>query len=379
MKLLLSVAVTFGVTCSVMATERLSSGGSLKSGDQLTSQNGYFSLVMQVDGNLVLYFRSTTAVWYSNTRGTEGASCHMQSDGNLVIYGTRDGERKAVWDSQTSEFSGGDLECQNDGNLVIYRDGKAVWNSETSDRGQSLINIHKAFKLIVDDTEMPGNPKRMRPAKTAPTKSEPESTATKLPTATSTILPATSAIPRSLRILGYGKWLLRIGGKAVPYVGWGLAICDAGILLYDKGKWIYHGIFGENEQIDPKRGLLRATAEEPDTYEAITPIITGENTVVLLYHTGFLCADIGTNQVIANRSEIGEWEKFWVTKHADKSISLLSLSTGKYLSAADGGGAGLTAAAEQVGPSEKFTPEVIEDKLYLKASAGQYLSARLKP
>ncbi len=372
MKLIFSIAVTLGVASSVLASERLPSGGSLKSGDRLTSQNGHFSLVMQVDGNLVLYFRGTTAIWYTNTRGTEGASCHMQSDGNLVVYGTQDGKRKPVWDSQTSEFSGGELECQNDGNLVIYRDGKAViWNSETSDRGQSLLNLHKAFKLIVDDTEILGNPKRMRPAKTAP-KSESEATASELPTAISTI-------PRSLRFLPIGKWLVRIGGKAVPYVGLAMIIYDTGMLLYIGGNWVYDSVVGKNEPNDPKRGLIKATAQEPDTYEAIIPISADDNTVALLFHTGFLCADTGANELIANRSQIGEWEKFRVTKHADKTISLLALSTGKYLSAESGGGAGLTIDAEQVGKSEKFTPEVIEGKLFLRASDEQYLSARLKP
>lgn len=59
-------------------------------------------LIMQNDGNLVLYSRDSrgrqTARWASNTSRNPGARCFMQGDGNLVIYNSA---WKAIWCSGT--------------------------------------------------------------------------------------------------------------------------------------------------------------------------------------------------------------------------------------------------------------------------------------
>ncbi|MCU7823528.1 hypothetical protein [Kitasatospora sp. DSM 101779] len=70
-------------------TSFLGSGERLAPGQSLTS--GESSLVMQGDGNLVLYLVGPTgnhgpAVWHSGTFGHPGAYAYMQPDGNLVVY-----------------------------------------------------------------------------------------------------------------------------------------------------------------------------------------------------------------------------------------------------------------------------------------------------
>jgi len=70
-----------------------------------------------------------TAIWASNTYGNPGAKLVMQEDGNLVIY-SADG--KALWSTGTYGNPGAYKVMQSDGNLVIYsKDGKALWSSGT--------------------------------------------------------------------------------------------------------------------------------------------------------------------------------------------------------------------------------------------------------
>lgn len=115
--------------------------GALLSGQQLTmgqsklSCDGRFSLIMQNDGNLVLYkvTPTVTALWASNTAqgGTLGANSRaaMQTDGNLVVYNQFNQPR---WSSVTHTHAGAWLNVQNDGNLVIYNTSNtAVWSSGT--------------------------------------------------------------------------------------------------------------------------------------------------------------------------------------------------------------------------------------------------------
>jgi hypothetical protein len=147
---------------------RLSQGGSVSVGS--------FSLVMQNDGNLVLYQQNGPVVWSTGTFGQNcGASqcfADFQADGNLVVYNGS----TLLWTSRTSgnpgaalvfatqspqlqiiaanqavlwtdvSFSAGSfvlsqgasvnfgsfsLIMQSDGNLVLYQDGPAVWSTGT--------------------------------------------------------------------------------------------------------------------------------------------------------------------------------------------------------------------------------------------------------
>jgi hypothetical protein len=104
------------------------------------AQATYTRLVMQPDGNLVLYRnRDGAALWSSNTSGYPGAYAVMQPDGNLVVY--RPGG-PALWSTHTSGHAGAYALVQNDGNFVVYRSGGgpstggALWSTGTYKNAQ---------------------------------------------------------------------------------------------------------------------------------------------------------------------------------------------------------------------------------------------------
>jgi hypothetical protein len=102
---------------------------SLTANQSLASCNGGFTLIMQGDGNLVLY-QSGTALWASNTVGSGADEAIMQGDGNFVLY-TSSGS--PVWASGTAGNAGAYLDVQNDGNVVIYSSsGSALWSTGTA-------------------------------------------------------------------------------------------------------------------------------------------------------------------------------------------------------------------------------------------------------
>jgi hypothetical protein len=113
------------------ARDTLNPGEMLRRGEHLTSENGQYRLVMQKDGNLVLYGAGKHPLWASNTQDQRVDKCIMQKDGNLVLY-LHDGQ--PVWASNTNGRPGSYLLLQNDGNLVIYHP-QPVWASNT-DRGR---------------------------------------------------------------------------------------------------------------------------------------------------------------------------------------------------------------------------------------------------
>jgi len=112
------------------APSRLPAGATLQSGSLLASPNGRYLLVMQTDGNLVLYAQGQ-ALWASNTHHHAGAFATMQTDGNFVIY---QGHR-AIWSSNSRHGASGSyvLFVQNDGNIVVYSPAnRPIWASNTA-------------------------------------------------------------------------------------------------------------------------------------------------------------------------------------------------------------------------------------------------------
>ena len=107
--------------------DRLVEGERLAPGQSLRSADNRFSMTLQRDGDLVLSF-GTTILWRTGTANGAAAVLVMQGDGNLVMYTP---SYVPVWNSGTNGYSGARLIVQTDGNLVIYSGSTAVWQSGT--------------------------------------------------------------------------------------------------------------------------------------------------------------------------------------------------------------------------------------------------------
>jgi hypothetical protein len=136
----------------------LYAGEQLDPGQELLSSNGAYELIMQSEGDLVLYHEGD-ALWSSGIQGA-GAYAVMQSDGNLVIY---DGG-EAKWSSNTAGFSGAYLQVQNDSNVVVYQSGHPIWdwmsgyignelNGWTLNPGSYLLSPNHEYELIMQSTD----------------------------------------------------------------------------------------------------------------------------------------------------------------------------------------------------------------------------------
>jgi hypothetical protein len=144
---------------SVNLCADLISGWRLNSGESLFSALGGFRLVMQNDGNLVLYaiddmklpadvlhvFACTPDVmklyakpiWSTGTHVVKegkgrGSYCEMREDGNFVVC---DQAGHTVFETGTAGHPSSLLRLQTDGNLVVYtHDMKPAWASNTAAR-----------------------------------------------------------------------------------------------------------------------------------------------------------------------------------------------------------------------------------------------------
>jgi hypothetical protein len=117
-----------------ISSRTLSEGGTIWTGNSLLSDDGVFTLVVQSDGNVVVYgCRSLVATWATNTSSSAQRVLAMQGDGNLVLYENW----VAKWASNTGGKGKGPyyLNMQTDGNLVIYGSTGAIWASNTGNQG----------------------------------------------------------------------------------------------------------------------------------------------------------------------------------------------------------------------------------------------------
>jgi hypothetical protein len=129
---------------------RMNSGEVLHLNEFIESSNGAFRLVMQADGNLVLYAGAgTVAMWSSGTMGKGAMACLMQTDGNLVLYNAA---CMPVWATGTNGNPNAGLEMQNDGNLVLYRADRGVLFSSGTSRhvGNSTLVFRGRMKRWTD-------------------------------------------------------------------------------------------------------------------------------------------------------------------------------------------------------------------------------------
>jgi hypothetical protein len=106
----------------------LRTGERLTAGQFLVSPNQRYRMIMQADGNLVVYGPSGPN--WGRGNAVPGSSVVNRYDGDIVVASSP--TAKATWHTGTSfPFAGGagDLVLQDDGNLVLYRNGTASWAS----------------------------------------------------------------------------------------------------------------------------------------------------------------------------------------------------------------------------------------------------------
>ncbi|KAJ9655940.1 hypothetical protein H2198_005288 [Neophaeococcomyces mojaviensis] len=110
-------------------------------GNSYTSQNGQYTLIFQEDSNFVLYKRNgdnQDPIWASNTWAGDSSATNksviLQTDGNFVMY---DGEGQPLWASNTGGYEGVNrpyIMVQDDGNVCMYDEaleGQCLWNTGT--------------------------------------------------------------------------------------------------------------------------------------------------------------------------------------------------------------------------------------------------------
>lgn len=120
-------------------TPKLTEG--LSTNKQLVSPSGQFSLIMQGDGNLVMYRTECgvgdpkCAFWQSGTRGaTAQYNFQLNYDGNIVIYGPNGVHHNFGTAGANGPYF---AVLQDDANLVVYNGtgpasaGEPVWSSKT--------------------------------------------------------------------------------------------------------------------------------------------------------------------------------------------------------------------------------------------------------
>jgi hypothetical protein len=110
--------------------DKLNPNDDLTAIGSITSPNDQSTLVMQGDGNLVLYRKGARARWATGTDGKTVSQAIMQGDGNFVMYGPGN---QYIWDTATDGHPGAYLVIQDDGNVVIYdASGIPLWATHTN-------------------------------------------------------------------------------------------------------------------------------------------------------------------------------------------------------------------------------------------------------
>jgi surface antigen len=111
---------------SYFGLDRLNPGQQLTQNQYLRSSDGRYALLLQTDGNLVLYGPGYHVLWQTFTGGA-GDRLVMQTDGNLVLYALTNPQ---WWVGASA--AGSYVMLQSDGNLVLYNGANfPVWFSGT--------------------------------------------------------------------------------------------------------------------------------------------------------------------------------------------------------------------------------------------------------
>ncbi len=146
-----------------MERSTLKKGDSLKRGERLSSPNLRYRLVLQDDGNLVLYRQDAVDFWQwlwdTNSRAyvqfsagknyPDVASVQLQQNGNLAGL---DSAGQSVWISDFLPKGGETLQVQDDGNVVIYNSaGQSIWSVQKGENENISIASNASNPLKLDD------------------------------------------------------------------------------------------------------------------------------------------------------------------------------------------------------------------------------------
>ncbi|MCW2622179.1 MAG: hypothetical protein JWL64_1781 [Frankiales bacterium] len=134
-------------------------------------------LLMQGDGNLVVYSSGWVPVWSSHTYGNPGAYLLLQDDGNVVVYSAtnrplwasgvdpvpprlrsgvlRAGDALQPGVTMTSPQGRSRMDMQTDGNLVVYGSFGAVFSSDTFRPGSYLAMQDDGNAVVYDPAGRP--------------------------------------------------------------------------------------------------------------------------------------------------------------------------------------------------------------------------------
>lgn len=144
----LSMAATAGAQAVTMPST-ISSGHRLLAGQELDSAGGNDRLVLQGDGNLVIYDRANHAIWASGTTGPNQATSLIVGAGGDVTLRTSSG--RIVWSTKSAATAPATLAIQDDGNLVLYAQNQSVLWSKNSGLvlPDGLSSANGAAQLVV--------------------------------------------------------------------------------------------------------------------------------------------------------------------------------------------------------------------------------------
>jgi len=106
-------------------------------GESLASLNGNYKLVVQTDGNLVLYNTSRNEYWWSSGTQNQGSNgpitLELNTNGNLTLFSHPSGVKTAYWTAAAAPISAYYSLCmQNDRNVVLFNaTGQYYWATWT--------------------------------------------------------------------------------------------------------------------------------------------------------------------------------------------------------------------------------------------------------
>lgn len=108
--------------------DRLGSGQSLSQGDYLLSANGNYAVIYQADGNLVVYSLAglRKATWSSGTARRNALRCELTPEGKLAVV---ESEGRVAWSTPRAAPEGTLVMQDDGNLVLYTPDGQARWDS----------------------------------------------------------------------------------------------------------------------------------------------------------------------------------------------------------------------------------------------------------